>query len=72
MPTLTQYWSDEVTRIGDALTDAQAKLTALRSAVLGAELEQRNAAALVRRQGGGVGRPRGVRGGGPTPRPRQN
>lgn len=54
MPTLTQYWSDEVTRIGNALTNAQAELTALRSAVLGAELDQRNAAALVRSQGEAV------------------
>lgn len=54
MPTLTQYWSDEVIRIGNALSSAQAELAALRSAVLGAELDQRNAAALVRSQGEAV------------------
>lgn len=48
MPTLTQYWSDEVTRLGGALNAARGALALLRGAVLTAEATQRTAADLVR------------------------
>lgn len=50
MATLTQYWSDEVTRIGAALATAQASVATLRSAVLAAEADQRSAAEAERSQ----------------------
>ena len=54
MPTLTQYWSDEVTRIGSALIAAQGELSLLRGAVLSAEATQRTTANLVRSNGDAV------------------
>lgn len=54
MPTLKQYWSDEVTRIGTALTAAQADLATQRAGVLAAEAAQRDTANLVRSQGDAV------------------
>lgn len=48
MPTLLQYWTDEVTRIGTALAGAQSDLATLRSDLLSAEAEQRNTADAVR------------------------
>jgi hypothetical protein len=41
MPTLTQYWNDEVSRIETALAAAQSDLALLRSAVQSQELTQR-------------------------------
>lgn len=50
MATLTQYWNDEVTRIGNALDAVQADLTGLRAAVAAAEAGQRSTADAVRAQ----------------------
>lgn len=50
MTTLKQYWTDEVTRIGNALSDTQSKLAALRTAVMTAETGQRSTADSVRSQ----------------------
>jgi len=47
MPTLVQYWTDELARIDAALTNAEARLDAIRIEVMDGEQEQRDTAELV-------------------------
>jgi len=51
MATLKQYWSDEVTRIGNALAAAGSDADAQRGTVLAAEANQRDVAETVRASG---------------------
>jgi len=54
MPTLTQYWNDEVTRLQAALASAQSDLALLRTAVPSSEAAQRTTADEVRKQADAV------------------
>jgi len=54
MPTLVQYWTDEVARIDAALTQTDTQLDALRVEVMDAEKHQRDSADLVVKLGGDV------------------
>lgn len=54
MSTLKQYWNDEVTRIGTALSTQQARVATLRSDLQTAESSQRAAALDLRNQSDAV------------------